>query len=107
MNNKRVEHDVWVTKCLNYSDKFGVGYLLSNGLIGVIFNDLTKLVLDPNNYHLDYFELDEFKREKKNQLVRNTLDYPDFLLKKFKILIHFGALIKKIEPKMFLNLVKN
>ena len=58
-NNERAKHSVWVTKCLNYSYKFGIGYLLSNGIIGVIFNDLTKLILDSNNYHIDYYELDD------------------------------------------------
>jgi hypothetical protein len=54
-----VKHNVWIIKWINYSDKYGMGYLLSSGVIGVSFNDLTKLVLDPNNYHLDYFSLDE------------------------------------------------
>lgn len=58
-NEMDVKYNVWVTKWVNYSEKYGIGYILSNGSIGVYFNDLTKLVLDPNNYHVDYFELDE------------------------------------------------
>jgi|TARA_B110000285_G_C14517496_1_gene335102 hypothetical protein len=76
---KTVEHDVWIVKCLNYSEKFGIGYELSNGIIGVFYNDLTKLCIDPNNYHLDYFEQDEMKKDKKNGFVCNTMDYPDHL----------------------------
>jgi hypothetical protein len=86
LNNERV----FVKKFLNH-DKFGIGYLLSNGFIGVTYNDQTKLILDPNNYHLDYFELDDLKNEVRNKLVTNTHEYPDFLVKKFKILVHFGA----------------
>ena len=36
---------VWVTKCVDYSLKYGLGYLLSNGYIGVFFNDKSKMLL--------------------------------------------------------------
>ena len=36
---------VWVSKWVDYSDKYGFGYQLSDDTIGVIFNDLTKLLL--------------------------------------------------------------
>ena len=29
----------WVTKQVDYSKKYGLGYLLSNGFSGVFFND--------------------------------------------------------------------
>ena len=35
----------WVSKWVDYSDKYGFGYQLSDDTIGVIFNDLTKLLL--------------------------------------------------------------
>ena len=55
---------------------------------------------------MDYFELDEEKKEKRNELVHNTLDYPEFLLKKLKILVHLGALIKNITPENYVALIK-
>ena len=39
---------VWVTKWVDYSTKYGLGYLLSNNSCGVFFNDSTKIVLDPD-----------------------------------------------------------
>ena len=36
---------VWISKWVDYSDKYGFGYQLSDDTIGVIFNDLTKLLL--------------------------------------------------------------
>lgn len=36
---------VWVSKWVDYSDKYGFGYQLSDDTIGVMFNDLTKLLL--------------------------------------------------------------
>ena len=37
---------VWVKKWVDYSSKYGLGYLLSNGATGVFFNDSTKIILD-------------------------------------------------------------
>jgi polo-like kinase 1 len=36
---------MWVSKWVDYSDKYGFGYSLSDESIGVVFNDLTKLLL--------------------------------------------------------------
>jgi polo-like kinase 1 len=47
---------VWVKKWVDYSSKYGLGYYLSNEATGVYFNDSTKIVLDPNGYHFDYYE---------------------------------------------------
>ena len=48
---------VWVSKWVDYSDKYGFGYSLNDDSIGVVFNDLTKLLLlaDGQNIHyIDY-----------------------------------------------------
>jgi len=39
--------EVWVKKWVDYSTKYGLGYLLTNGSTGVFYNDSTKLILDP------------------------------------------------------------
>ena len=36
---------VWVSKWVDYSDKYGFGYALSDESIGVLYNDVTKLLL--------------------------------------------------------------
>jgi polo-like kinase 1 len=48
---------VWVAKWVDYSDKYGFGYSLNDDSIGVVFNDMTKLLLlaDSHNIHfIDY-----------------------------------------------------
>ncbi len=46
---------VWIKKWVDYSTKYGIGYILSNLNVGVFFNDNTKLVQDDaKNY--TYFE---------------------------------------------------
>ncbi len=43
--------DVWVKKWVDYSSKYGLGYLLSNNATGVFFNDSTKIILDPKGQY--------------------------------------------------------
>lgn len=35
----------WVGKWVDYSDKYGFGYQLSDNSVGVLFNDLTRVIL--------------------------------------------------------------
>ena len=38
--------EVWISKWIDYSSKYGVGYILSNKCLGVYFNDATRMVAD-------------------------------------------------------------
>jgi hypothetical protein len=55
-NSKKEPENVWVILWVDYSSKYGLGYLLSNGNNGVIFNDLTKIILDNNSSNFEYIE---------------------------------------------------
>jgi polo-like kinase 1 len=37
--------DIHLKKWVDFSSKYGLGYLLSNGMFGVFFNDSTKILL--------------------------------------------------------------
>lgn len=39
---------VWVTKWVDYSNKYGFGFQLSNDVIGVLFNDTSRIVMSPD-----------------------------------------------------------
>jgi len=47
---------VWVTTWVDYSCKYGLGYQLSNGAVGVYFNDSTKMVVDAAGGRVEYIE---------------------------------------------------
>ena len=50
-------HSVYVKKWVDYSSKYGLGYLLSDGTTGIYFNDATKMVLDQTGqYSFFYIE---------------------------------------------------
>jgi polo-like kinase 1 len=53
---KGPQADLWVTKWVDYSSKYGLGYLLLNGATGVYFNDSTKIILSPCGTYFDYIE---------------------------------------------------
>lgn len=38
----------WVAKWVDYSNKYGLSYQLSDDSVGVMFNDQTKMILDRN-----------------------------------------------------------
>lgn len=78
--------ELWVTKWVDYSSKYGVGYTLSDGSLGVYFNDSTKIVLSGNQF--DYIT----RRTQEKPEVRTTHsfdEYPDDLKKKVTLLRHF------------------
>jgi polo-like kinase 1 len=48
--------EVFVKKWIDYSSKYGLGYVLSNGSTGVFFNDSTKIIQHPKNLYFEYME---------------------------------------------------
>ena len=48
--------DIWVKKWIDYSSKYGLGYVLSNGHVGVYFNDSTKIIYKPMGLNFIYVE---------------------------------------------------
>ena len=80
--------DTWVKKWVDYSSKYGLGYLLSNGYSGVFFNDSSKIILNPTTKEFFYIE----RRVSDKQEIINSHsmdDYPKELQKKVTLLNHF------------------
>jgi polo-like kinase 1 len=80
--------DTWVKKWVDYSSKYGLGYLLSNGFSGVFFNDSSKIILNPATSQFNYIE----RRMTDKQEIISThsmSDYPKELQKKVTLLHHF------------------
>ena len=91
---------VWITKWIDYSNKYGLGYMLNNGYIGVYFNDNTKMLLNPFDGKFIYVErkiLD--KQESLFQFFLN--DYPGILTNKIKLFTQFKEFLEEhiMEPK--------
>jgi polo-like kinase 1 len=89
---------VWVKKWVDYSSKYGLGYLLSNTSTGVFFNDSTKIVLDSDSHNFIYYE--RRTTDKKDVGNSHTLtDYPKDLQKKVTLLQHFRSYLEGSTKK--------
>jgi len=85
----------WVTRYVDYTSKYGLGFLLNDGSSGVYFNDSTKTALEADGDTFQYVErkkVDEgsVKRRGETVIETHTLEsYPESLKKKVTLLKHF------------------
>nr|XP_006811786.1 PREDICTED: serine/threonine-protein kinase PLK1 isoform X2 [Saccoglossus kowalevskii] len=73
----------WVSKWVDYSDKYGLGYMLSDDSVGVRYNDSTKLLLYANGDTLQYIEKDG------GESYYQLKTFPETLTKKVTLLKYF------------------
>ena len=85
--------DIWVKKWVDYSSKYGLGYLLSNGATGVFFNDSTKIILGPSGQLFNYIE--RRAADKQDCATTHLMnEYPKELQKKVTLLQHFRSYLE-------------
>ncbi|CAI4228775.1 unnamed protein product [Auanema sp. JU1783] len=90
----------WISKWVDYSDKYGIGYQLCDNSVGVLFNDSSKLVLDEAGNELTYIE-------KSDQEHYYTMErFPPDLSKKVTLLKYFRAYMNEHLLKAGANAVK-
>nr|CDJ97580.1 Serine threonine protein kinase-related and POLO box domain containing protein [Haemonchus contortus] len=90
----------WISKWVDYSDKYGIGYQLCDNSVGVLFNDSSKLVLDEAGNELTYIE----KNETENYYGIDS--YPESLAKKVTLLKYFRAYMNEHLIKAGAHVVK-
>ncbi|XP_055856453.1 serine/threonine-protein kinase polo [Episyrphus balteatus] len=73
----------WISKWVDYSDKYGFGYQLCDEGMGVMFNDTTKLIMLPNGINVHFIDKDG------KETYMNVGQYPKHLDKKMKLLSYF------------------
>jgi polo-like kinase 1 len=84
---------IWVVRYVDYTSKYGLGFLLNTGSAGVYFNDSTKIVVSPDG---TIFQYSERKRKDKGATssehsiqTHSVLKFPAELQKKVTLLRHF------------------
>ncbi|KAF9550436.1 Pkinase-domain-containing protein [Agrocybe pediades] len=86
------DEKVFIVSWVDYCNRYGMGYALTDGSVGVHFNDSTTLVLSPDKIHFDYIST----RRQGSVYVRksHTIDvFPDELKSKVYLLKHFEKYI--------------
>ena len=76
-----------VKKWVDYSSKYGLGYLLSDGSIGVYFNDSSKIICTASGIVQHIFKPSSGNNEITEQY--KSSDFPSELKKKMTLLEHF------------------
>ena len=85
--------NVWVSRYVDYTSKYGLGFLLNTGSAGVYFNDSTKIVVSPDGLIFQYSE--RKKKEKGSSASEHIIqthsvsNFPNELQKKVTLLRHF------------------
>lgn len=74
----------WVSKWVDYSDKYGLGYQLCDNSVGVLFNDSTRLILLANQENIHYIERDGQEHYHTLKIFPETLNKKVTLLKYFR-----------------------
>ena len=91
---------VWVSRWVDYSKKYGLGYKLSNGCSGVFFNDATKMLLETDGDALEYIERmrreDGSKYDVRRQ--QSLKGHPPDLTKKVTLMEHFKNYLDETHP---------
>ena len=83
--------EIYVKKWIDYSSKYGLGYILADGNVGVYFNDSTKIIYKPNGINFIYIEKNP---QEKTEIITPHLFSEEFnkdLNKKVILLQHFKA----------------
>jgi len=60
---KEIKRDISVLEYVDYSAKYGVGYLLSDNSFGVFFNDSTKILYEPEEKLFHYLDRKTAEKE--------------------------------------------
>lgn len=85
---------LYVHRWVDYSSKYGLGFQLSNGSIGIYFNDNTKILQDGERTSIvSYFDKDLKKT------TYDIADYPPEMRKKITLYLHFRKFFKSKAPK--------
>ncbi|CAI5709661.1 unnamed protein product [Peronospora effusa] len=81
---------LWISQWVDYTSKYGIGYMLSNGESGVYFNDSTKMISSADGRVFEYIERQSSHSASPEARVRYTTDdYNSVLSKKVTLLGHF------------------
>ncbi|KAF9788223.1 kinase-like domain-containing protein [Thelephora terrestris] len=86
------EAKVFIVSWVDFSHKYGMGYALTDGSVGVRYNDSTSIIVSPDKAHLDYVT----PRRQGAVYVRknhSAEDVPEELAEKMYLLNHFESYI--------------
>lgn len=108
---------VWITQFLDYTSKYGFGYLMSNGAVGVYFNDATKILISSDGNNFEYIERQSAAGnavipgatyitgvDGQPRIVGSVLSYPEAMKKKVTLVKYFRTyLLEQYQRRRLLG----
>ena len=92
---EKLQKEVLVFKWLDYSTKYGIGYSLTDGNIGVFFNDSSKIITKNEAF---FYYIEKKKDTRHEQLVEYHIhNCPPELEKKVLLMKHFKSYLNERE----------
>ena len=91
-NNNIKDIDIYVQKYYDYFKKYGIGYILNNGFVGVFYRDRTIMILNTNKNKYKYIE-----KNKEDTIIFTANICPDKLKNKMKILNEFKRIFNNLN----------
>ncbi|XP_054718426.1 serine/threonine-protein kinase PLK1-like [Uloborus diversus] len=76
---------IWISKWVDYTDKYGIGYQFCDNSIGVLFNDATHLILHADGKNIQYIERND------SEIFYQMDNYPNEMKKKITLLNYFNT----------------
>jgi serine/threonine protein kinase len=96
---------IFVSKWIDYSNKYGLGYQLTNGSVGVYFNDATSIVMAADCEHFEYLDYASDNKSVMNRHAYTMSVYPDKIQKKVKLLKYFNQfMVENLSKVCFFDL---
>lgn len=96
---EKLQKEILVAKWLDYSTKYGIGYSLTNGNIGVLFNDSSKIITKNETF---FYYIEKKKDTRHEQLVEYHIhNCPLELEKKALLMKHFKSYLTEREVYFF------
>ncbi|EFC37695.1 predicted protein [Naegleria gruberi] len=99
--NDNVTHDlppIWITHWADFSAKYGLTYLMSNGCVGAVYNDSSKMTYMPATEQINYYERkatgDNIYEERSTFTVS---DFPPQMNKKVTLIKYFADVLSKLK----------
>eukprot|EP00158_Paraphelidium_tribonemae_P004713 Partr_v1_DN26925_c0_g1_i2_m7078 putative Polo-like kinase len=107
-----VSPKVFISKWIDYSNKYGLGYQLTNGCVGVYFNDSTSIVLSAAQTNFEYLEYAKgTEKTVMNRQGHRMDNFPEAMQKKVTLLKYFKSYMQdnlsKASQHCFVDTTKN
>jgi hypothetical protein len=80
------EHKIHLLAYVDYSKKYGLGYIINNRYYGVYFNDETLMSMEPESKKIFFIENPASKQEKIDSYTSSTLPKERDFQKKYMLL---------------------